>query len=65
MVKIKIRPKINLLKQLNILYHEVTHFNVNICRDIFKISRKKEDKLCDEIGDAVEKIFKRYFKEEK
>jgi len=65
MVKIKIRPGIDIFKQLNILYHEVTHFNVNICREIFKIGKKREDKLCDEIGDAVEKIYKKYFKEKK
>lgn len=65
MVKIKIRPGVKIFKQLNILHHEIGHLEVNLCREIFKISKKQEDKLCDEIGDAVEKIFRKYFKGEK
>ena len=65
MVKIKIRPGVDFFKQLNVIFHEIAHFCINICRAVYKISKKKEDKLCDEIGDAVEKIFRKYFKKEK
>lgn len=63
--KIKVDTTIDLLEQITALFHEYGHFVF----DVFKfsnrkgkrISDKEEETICYEIGDAVEKIFKKYF----
>lgn len=61
LVKLKVAPEIDKKKKVNVLSHEYMHFMINVVRKWFKISNKDENDICDEIGDAVEKIFKKYF----
>lgn len=66
--KIKIDSRMSPLEQTKAGFHEYGHFWFDVFRFNRKgkrVSEKEEDEICYEIGDAVEKIYMKYFGDKK
>jgi len=64
--KIKVRPNVEIIEQINSIYHEWTHFLFIILKEYIKEgklipSNRAEEKICKEIASKAERIIKRYF----
>lgn len=64
LVKIKINPDGEPIKQINWAFHEWTHLVLEIFnarKKNRKLAAKEEEAICNRIGNFVERVFKREF----
>jgi len=67
-VKIKINPDGEPIKQINWAFHEWTHLVMaifNARKKNKKLTGKEEETICNEIGNFTERVFKREFRVKK
>ena len=67
--KIKVRPNVEIIEQINSFYHEWTHFLFIILKEYIKggkliPSNRAEEKICTEVASKAERVIRRYFNQD-